>query len=158
MCHKLVLFRIDTVQTTWVTPETPPPVRSIVRTRVPEATNQVIRVPPSSQTIVRQTNAPLTTLTSTTNQAAGGSFTPTNQQQGNSGSSIIYTPGATTTTTNSGTFFVNNNSGTDSVTSWVTSYDNVTTTTTNGASSSSGSPVRTRYLINNQWSEWTTSY
>jgi hypothetical protein len=110
-------------------------------------------------------NAPLTVFPSTYNQNAGGVYTPSNQNAGGAytpsnrqlGSTSFYTPaGDSFSNAGSTSTFITNPSTSDSM----IGYTNATTTfsTTANAASSNSNPVRTRYLINSQWSEWTTSY
>jgi hypothetical protein len=110
-------------------------------------------------------NAPLTVFPSTSNQNAGGTYTPSNQNAGGAytpsnqqlGSSSFYTPaGNSFSNAGSTSTFITNPSSSDSM----IGYTNATTifSTTANAASSNSNPVRTRYLINSQWSEWTTSY
>jgi hypothetical protein len=110
-------------------------------------------------------NAPLTVFSITSNQNAGGTYSPSNQNAGGAytpsnqqlGSSSFYTPaGDSISNSGSTSTFITNPSSSDSM----IGYTNATTTfsTTANAPSSNSNPVRTRYLINSQWSEWTTSY
>jgi hypothetical protein len=110
-------------------------------------------------------NAPLTVFPSTSNQNAGVVYTPPNQNGGGTytpsnqqlGSNSFYTPaGESFSNSGSTSTFITNPSSSDSV----IGYTNATTTfsTAANAVSSNSNPVRTRYLINSQWSEWTTSY